>query len=240
MKDELKEKLNNINKRKAIFTALIILIVLYRLIFGYTGGIFEKREKINSPQNTEASRVVDKGIEKKENNSNAIIKNEENKKITVYISGAVANPGVITIETDKRLDDAVKKVGGFTKDADLERINLAMKVEDSQHYIIPEKGDDSQLTDSKQDLKGDNQLVGSQSSDTMKSNTNGSSNGKININLADQSQLETIPGVGPSTAKKIIDYREKEGKFSEVEDIKNISGIGDKKFENMQEYISTQ
>lgn len=240
MKDELKEKLNNINKRKAIFTVLIILIVLYRLIFGSTRAIFEKREKINNPQNTEASREVNGGIEKKENTSNDIIKNEDNKKITIYISGAVANPGVITIEADKRLDDAVQKVGGFTKDADLERINLAMKVEDSQHYIIPEKGDGSQLTDSKQDLKGDSQLVGSQSSDTMKSNTNGSSNGKININLADQSQLETIPGVGPSTAKKIIDYREKEGKFSEVEDIKNISGIGDKKFENMQEYISTQ
>ena len=72
------------------------------------------------------------------------------------------------------------------------------------------------------------------------SSASNSQDSKININSADESQLETISGVGPSTAKKIIDYREKEGKFSSIEDIKNVSGIGDKKFESMKDSIDVK
>lgn len=68
----------------------------------------------------------------------------------------------------------------------------------------------------------------------------GSSDGKININTADEKSMESIPGVGPATAKKIVDYRTKQGKFASIEDIKNVSGIGDKKFESMKDFISVK
>lgn len=234
MKFDFKEKIDKLNKRKAIFTLLIILIVLYRMIFASGMGIFERKEKISSPSKIERCEKEEDAFSKINKELNK--KNEEiNKKITIYISGEVANPGVISIDLGQRLDDAIKKVGGLTKEADIERVNLAMKVEDAQHYIIPRKGENNQ---NKKDVNYSQTDENSNSQVSKKSSSKGS--GKININLADENELESIPGVGPSTAKKIIDYRDKEGKFTNIEDIKNVSGIGDKKLENMKEYISTQ
>lgn len=137
-----------------------------------------------------------------------------------------------------RLDDALKKLGGTTKDADINRINLAMKLEDSQHYIIPYIGQEDDP--SQKDMQASNNSSDSAGNLANSSSASNSQDSKININSADESQLETISGVGPSTAKKIIDYREKEGKFSSIEDIKNVSGIGDKKFESMKDSIDVK
>ena len=234
MKFDFKEKIEKLNKRKVIFTLLIILIVLYRTIFASGMGIFERKEKISSPSKIERCEKEEDVFSKSNKELNKQ-KEEINKKITIYISGEVANPGVISIDLGQRLDDAIKKVGGLTKEADIERVNLAMKVEDAQHYIIPRKGEKNQI---KEDVNYSQTDENSSSQLSKKSSSKGS--GKININLADENELESIPGVGPSIAKKIIDYREKEEKFTNIEDIKNVSGIGDKKFENMKEYISTQ
>lgn len=110
-----------------------------------------------------------------------------------------------------------------------------MTLEDSQHYIIPYKGDE------KEEEKFQNQSQIAQNNEAQgivnQSASNQSQGSKININTASESELENIPGVGPATAKKIIDYRNKSGKFSSIEDIKNVSGIGDKKFENMKDSI---
>lgn len=230
--EEIKGKLKCVNRKKAVFTAVLIVIIFYRVVFAGGNGVFERREKV-VPSNVETVQSTDENSGVKKNNENPLEKKDEVKNITVYISGAVANPGVISIESDKRLDDAIKKVGGLSKDADVERINLAMNIEDSQHYIIPAKGDNTQP-------QGNQQAPVQAENAALPSGGGTGGNGKVNINSADQTQLETIPGVGPSTAKKIIDYREKEGKFSAVEDIKNVSGIGDKKFENMKDSIDVQ
>lgn len=236
MKDNLKEKFSKLNKQKLIFTSLIIIIVMYRIFFGTGMGLLEKREQISEANKIERyDEGKQEDFSKKENNANIVEEKniEKNKKIVVYISGAVANPGVIKIEANKRLDDAIKKLGGLSKDADLERINLAMILEDSQHYIIPRRGEEI--------LEAN--VVKGEAKDSLEAagqTANSKDAGKININTAQSDQLETIPGVGPATAKKIIDYRDKEGKFSSVEDIKNVSGIGEKKYENMKDYISVQ
>lgn len=239
----IKNKISELDKKKLIITGLILLFLLYKIIFSGPIGILDKREKIDDPVTSASSYSSDKE-EKNESikggkKDNIVSSNEEkNETITVYITGAVANPGVISLDNNMRLDDALKKLGGTTKDADINRINLAMKLEDSQHYIIPYIGQEDDP--SQKDMQASNNSSDSAGSLANSSSASNSQDSKININSADESQLETISGVGPSTAKKIIDYREKEGKFSSIEDIKNVSGIGDKKFESMKDSIDVK
>lgn len=239
----IKNKISELDKKKLIITSLILLFLLYKIIFSGPIGILDRREKIDGPVTSASIYSSDKEGKneaiKGGRKDNIVPSNEEKKEtITVYITGAVANPGVISLDSNMRLDDALKKLGGTTKDADINRINLAMKLEDSQHYIIPYIGQEDDP--SQKDMQASNNSSDSAGSLANSSSASNSQDSKININSADESQLETISGVGPSTAKKIIDYREKEGKFSSIEDIKNVSGIGDKKFESMKDSIDVK
>lgn len=144
--------------------------------------------------------------------------NEESETIKVYITGQVQNPGVIEVPSDCRLNDAIDKAGGFLPDADLLRINLAIRVEDEGMYLIPKIGEETpQLDTSILDEQG---------------NTD-----KVNINTADQSQLETLPRIGPVLALSIIEYREQNGPFKKKEDLMNVPRIGEKTFEGLKEHI---
>lgn len=240
----IKDKIVEIGVKKVVLTVLILAIVMIRIVFPQLNSAFGGRYLIegngvnsSSEGNDEALRIENQSensqndIVKKENSSGALDKN-----ITVYITGAISNPGVITLKTGSRLDDAVKKLGGLSKDADYNRINLAMILEDGQHYIIPIVGEqeNNQQAAVSEIVGGTNE---SNSVGSSQKNNGSTSNSKININNASKDELEKIPGVGPATSQKIIDYREKSGKFEKIEDIKKVSGIGEKKFENMKEYI---
>ncbi len=150
-----------------------------------------------------------------EKNNDSELKNEERINIYADISGCVEKPGVYEVEEGTRMFQLIEKAGGLTKDADIEGLNRAEIVSDGQKIIIYAKGERHESE-----------------------NTGVSSSGKININTADASQLQTISGVGPVTAEKIIEYRKANGKFSSIEDIKNVSGIGDKTFEKIRENIT--
>ena len=133
------------------------------------------------------------------------IENKNKKTITVFISGEVKNPGVVTIDIDKRLSDAIDKLGGITENADLNKINLAIKLEDESHYIIPKIGEN---------LESDNEHF---ENDTVDDSND---NNLININTANVQELDSLPGVGEATANKIVKYREENGKFNSIEEIK--------------------
>lgn len=143
--------------------------------------------------------------------------------------------------------------GGIREDASIDDINLAYKLEDGMKIHIPtiqekenEKKEannsniidtsDSDLTQKyvnmSSGLGNDNQSI----KDTDSSNNNT----KVNINVATQTQLETLPGIGPTIAMKIIEYRKEKGNFKKIEDIKNVNGIGDSKFENIKEFITVK
>ena len=106
-------------------------------------------------------------------------------------------------------------------------MNLAIKIEDEMHYIIPEIGEEINYTS--ENIKDD--IV-------SKDTTNNSA--KININTATIEELDTLPGVGEATANKILNHRKENGNFKSIEEIKNVNGIGDKKFENIRELISVE
>lgn len=146
---------------------------------------------------------------------------EESEEIMVHISGAVNSPGILRLDSSKRVVDALDLAGGARDDADLDRVNLAARLHDEEKIYIPKVGEVQENMTT---------LVSSPSSSGPTS--------KININSADLSELTKIPGVGEKTAQKILDYRANNS-FSSIEDIKNVPGIGDKKFESMKDYIST-
>lgn len=138
-----------------------------------------------------------------------------NDTFLVHVSGAVNNPGVYELKGGSRVIDAIELAGGITEDADPHAINLAKKVTDEEKVHVPKQGENI----------GDGNLTQSE-------------NNKVNINLAGQSELETLPGIGPVLAKRIITHREQNGKFQKPEDITNVTGIGTKRFEELKNLIS--
>jgi competence protein ComEA len=212
-----------------IFTILSVLTIC-GIIYNSSLDL-GKDVYVVSPKESEKD---ENGIAENNSNDNIDMKNNENKDIKVYISGEVKSPGVVSISNNDRLIDAVDKLGGLTSNADLNRVNLALKIEDGNHYIIPKIGEEINVGDT-----NTNQNMNNNNNSSLEV-ANNTSNSKVNINAASEAELDSLPGVGEVTAKKIIDYRNENGKFSSIEDIKNVKGIGDNKFEDIKDSITTQ
>lgn len=144
--------------------------------------------------------------------------------IRVHIIGAVSNPGVYDLPVDSRIEDAIAISGGFTQDADQSGINLAAELQDGAQIIVPTQ------------KVAQNSSPKSPTSDSQQP---AAATFPININTATQTELETLPGIGPVTAEKIIVYRQTNGAFATIEDIQKVSGIGPATFEKIQELITT-
>lgn len=205
------------NKRKVLKKKIIGSVVIL-LLFSVFAAVGYFRSK--PVQNVKTEDVF-----KEEKNTEGLGKSNAVKnmsgKITVYINGEVNKPGVYTLKSDSRIQELVRVSGGFKSDADTLKVNLAEKLKD-EDYIYIEK------------IQNSNNTAGQSDSSSSSSSKDDK---KININKASKEELENIPGVGEVTAQKIIDYRESEGGFSSVEDIKNVDRIGDKSFEKMKDKI---
>lgn len=151
------------------------------------------------------------------------------EKVYVYVCGAVKNPGVYTFDTEPRAIEAVEMAGGLTKKADKTAVNLALKLYDGAQLVIPEKGKQS---------TGQSQGVVAQSDGNYSQASSETSDGRININTADKTELMKIPGIGEAKAASIISYREQNGGFAKPEDIKNITGIKDGVYNKIKDYIT--
>jgi competence protein ComEA len=159
------------------------------------------------------------------------------REVIVHVAGAVNKPGVLHLSPNDRVDDAIRAAGGAGKDADLEEINLAAKLVDGSQVYIPHKG---VATDA-----GAQQTVGyeggataasSYSSASAKSHAK-ASGGVVNLNTATKEELDTLPGVGPATADKIIRYRLDHGGFGSVEELLSVKGIGPKKLAEIRKHV---
>lgn len=164
---------------------------------------------------------------------------KQEEKIIVHVVGQVNKPGVVTLPQGARIKDAIEQAGGASENADLSKINLAYMLEDGTQIYVPSFEETSKADSDNTEREyissspGENVISDSAIQETSKVS-------KVNINTATLEQLETLPGVGESTAKKIIEYREKNGKFQKEEDLKNVSGIGDAKYAKIQEYIKVK
>lgn len=150
--------------------------------------------------------------------------------VVVYVSGAVMTPGLVEVPQGSRVGDALAVAGGFDETADPSALNLARVVEDGEQIDVPTRDERS----AQESAATEGQGSGSGASSPASSKTTG----LVNINTATQAELESLPGVGPSTAKKIIDDRTANGPFKKKEDLKRVSGIGEKKYASLESNIT--
>lgn len=143
--------------------------------------------------------------------------------IVVDVDGAVAQPGVVTLANGARVADAIVAAGGLTSEADTTSLNQAAILSDGEKVYVPREGETASAAASPSSSKTG---IGSDSS-----------SGLININTATVEDLDTLPGVGPATAQAIVEEREANGAFTSPEDIMRVSGIGEKKYENLADLI---
>lgn len=162
-------------------------------------------------------------------------------KIMVYITGEVKNPGIYELEENSRIKDVIEKAGGLKETADITDINLATILQDEDKITIPTKDkkmEEKQNTERIQSNKQSKTTEKSQNTTSISTNATGKNqNTKVNINTATQTELETLPGIGPSTASKIVSYRKENGKFKSIEEIKKVNGIGESKYKKIKELI---
>ena len=208
-------------KDKIIFAGVIFLAFLIANFFSNEGLVnkFTKDDEMVMISENDQDNKVENN---KETHDDLI--NQDKK---VYISGEIKNSGVYDINDGDRLDDLVKRAGGLTEKADINSINLAMRLEDQMKIYIPNIDENQNINNGSTNL-----AIGQISNDSTNLQKN-----KININSASKEELMTLPNVGEKRAQAILDYRQ-ENRFEKIEDIKNVSGIGDKYFEAMKDLIT--
>lgn len=213
--------LDRFDKKKVIIIGAICVILIIGAIVYY---FFE--------YNNEDFVEFEDEVEISTNEVENIVVEEKTKNIIVHISGQVINPGVITLNENARIVDAINEAGGLTSLADLNKINLAYVLEDAQKIYIPSVDD-----------KEEREYILNGSGDTEIVTSSGSVQNKkeeklmVNINTANAIELSELPGIGNSTALKIINYRNENGKFNTIDDIKNVSGIGENKFNKIKDNV---
>lgn len=162
---------------------------------------------------------------------------KELRKIYVYITGEVNVPGVVILNEGGRIIDAINAAGGTTANANISKVNLVYVLKDGMKVNIPNNNElqnNSEfeyITMNSGDGSANNYVSEKEPSSSTKNS------GIVNINTATQTELETLPGIGPSLALKIINYRKENGKFTSIEQLKEVSGIGDSKYENLKKYV---
>ena len=201
------------NKNKYLLITIILLFTLLTVMVINLNA--NSKEYIVG--DTDSSIIQDESIAEDAEEEN--YEQEENSKVTVFVSGEVLNQRVVEIEKGKRLIDAVEICGGLTENADLNAVNLALVLEEEGHYIIP--------------AIGDTNVVNATNLNQMNSSSN-----LVNINSADIELLKTLPGVGDVLGQRILDKREELGKFTSIDQLNDVSGIGDKKFSDIKDKVT--
>lgn len=261
--DEMKEKIIHYK-----WIILVITIVILNLGWNlYTNKSFSQEviikenkedEGINQVQSLSDTQVVDQseseeevvqsiasfGLETtaSELTANALEEVDEvPTQVPIYICGEVMQPGVYYVEAHAIVNDVVEMSGGFTRDADSTAINLASPVQPNEKIIIPKQGEQiDKSEDSYENRERVETLPSSQSvSQSLAVVSNEIKSGLININTATKEQLMTLNGIGAVKAEAIIVYRQENSGFKSIDEIMQISGIGEKTFEKIKQFITT-
>ena len=213
----------NLNKKQKTIILIIAIIVAIGMIY----FIYNKNQ-IRCDIDLESEILISNTSENKTN-----VELQEDLVI-IHITGSVKNPGIVKLKDGSRIEDAIEAAGGLTENADITNVNLAYVLDDGVKIRIPS------ITDEK---NGDEQILEEESGENIIEETNmtlGASTKEVNINKATETELQSLPGIGASLASRIIEYRNQNGKFSKIEDIKNVNGIGDSKYENIKDFITVK
>lgn len=238
MKHYLNKEFLQSNKQLVVkAVAIVVMIVAAFFVFVLHGNQTDEEpppvqiEQQESPAiRGAASDTGESGTE--ENN---VMESENASSIIVDVGGAVENPQVVELKENSRVADAISAAGGLKGIADTAGINQAAFVTDGEKVYIPAKGEAASPAAgvSQTQVPGSSSASGNGLSTSVLSGSQ-----KVNINQASSEELQTLNGVGPATAEKIMAYRSSNGYFKTIEDIKSVDGIGDKTFEKLKEHIT--
>ena len=218
-------------KNKKVFILGIILLIIVLVIFIIN--------KLNRNENLDLQDEIlvrntteDSNTDNKEKNENTII---------IHVAGEVRKPGIVKLKDGARIEDAIDTAGGLTENADISEINLAYVLEDGSKLNIPSKREEieenNQKVNSTLSKESGNVLENDYSENKEDKEANKQNNKRINVNKATKEEFEELPGIGTSLAERIIEFRRINGSFKNIEDLKQVNGIGDSKFEKFKEYI---
>jgi len=214
LRDFLDEKLEQSPFNLGDSQALIVVAVVVLLVAG--GFVYYLRTKPSSIRqdyySTKTERPALKGA-----------KTKPKKTLIVHVCGAVKNPGVLELKEGDRVIDAIALGGGATEEANPDSLNLAAKLIDGQKIYVPKKGEQVSAAMTGSAAGGSSPEVAA---------------APININVATAQELDSLPGVGEVLAQRIIEYRESKGSYKSIGDLRNVEGIGPKKFEHLKDKVT--
>lgn len=220
----MKEIILNLSKKQKIILTIIIISIFSILFIYIVKNLYESENNEEIIVNNDVNYIV------KTQEEAVISTKNEKEKVIVHIIGEVNNPGVVRLEDGSRIIDAINSAGGKTEEADLSKINLAYVVEDGTQIYIPRINENLNNIELISSEAGQGVIINS-------SDIEENIETKVNINISNKEKLMTLPGIGETTAQKIIDYREQNGKFKTIDELKNISGIGESKFNSLKDKI---
>ena len=223
------------DKKKIIIVVVILILFIAYLIYENikeSSSEIDFNTLLDGAENEEEQNKSENIVESEQSKTNETANIEET--IVVHITGEVKKEGVIYLKKGARIVDAIKEAGGETKEADLSQVNLAYELQDGQKIYIPNKNEKIS-----QYIIGKNgETMNDNSANTGSESTSYNKEGaKVNINTASQAELDSLPGIGPALAQRIIDFRVENGNFNSIEDIQNVKGIGDSKYEDIKDKI---
>ncbi len=216
------DNLSSKQKKILIVVGIAVIIgVIYFIYNDFGKTEYDTDDEAILVENGQTENVVDEEEEA----------NEEIDEIVVHITGAVKKPGIIRLKQGDRIEDAVELAGGLTEDADISNVNLAYVLEDGVKITIPS---DSNIEET--------EIITDDSGENIIEDASFASQKKelLNINKATQTEFTNLPGIGEELASRIVEYRTTNGNFTKIEDIKNVSGIGESKFEKIKDLISVK
>lgn len=200
------------NHYQLVLIAVIALFVIFKFLFI---GADSEQSNIEEDTRKEITQEApqDKDVKSEMTKSTQDI--NINKSVTVDVKGAVNFPNTYNMKSSDRVNDVLKKAQ-TKNDADLSQINLSEKLKDQMYIYVPVKGE--KVPNHSTNQSSDNKV-------------------EVNINTGDKAEIEKLPGIGPSKAEAILQYRETKGEFKKIEDLKNVKGFGEKTIESLRDYI---
>lgn len=213
-----------------------IILILCGIAITLSGIIYiiYRRNKVTEEEVVDIFKEEGEDTEKESISDKEEVKKD---KVIVDVKGMVVNPGVYEIDKKARVNDVILLAGGLKEGADTSLINLAKVVEDEMTIIVY-SNEEIKEKYKEEVCVCDCPLISNDACIENTNNTSNNTNNLVNINTATYEELLTINGIGASKAEAIIKYRETNGKFNSIEDIKNVSGIGDSLFEKIKAYIT--
>lgn len=220
------------NSKYVQIAVTIIAIIAALLFFVFNGEKSSNMDKkqapsissLKEPRSKDASKSINtksKTVAKNKSKNKARKSSEYDELIIVDISGEINKPGVYKLRPGTRVYELIEQAGGLSEMANADVINRASTVSDGQKIVIPSKA-----------------TIGQDMNQSGDADCSSNASGLVNINQADQKQLESIAGIGPSMAKRIIEYRNSNGFFGSIDELMNVKGIGAKKFDKIKTYVT--